>query len=215
MNFVSIFKAIYTGEGIGRVLMNIEIARSLELSGTVLDIGGRGQPSYRQLLRSNVHRFIVLDVMQDETVDIVGSVTRLPIASNCVDFILCFNVLEHIFDYTSALLEIRRVLKSGGVLYGRVPFLFGVHADPHDYWRYTQETLIELLAKTGFTEISIRVHGGLFLVIFNLLNPVLKFGILRVIGAGVAVVMDYILSKVAGEARNQERYPMGYFFIAR
>ena len=35
--------------------------------------------------------------------------------------------------------EMLRVLKPGGELYCSIPFIFGFHASPHDYQRYTVE----------------------------------------------------------------------------
>ena len=48
--------------------------------------------------------------------------TRLSFADNTFDFILSFDVLEHIPDYTAALAECLRCLKPGGRLLFSVPF---------------------------------------------------------------------------------------------
>jgi SAM-dependent methyltransferase len=212
----SLVRALYRGEGIGRVLMNLEIERTVCLTGLAIDIGGRGHPSYAYLIRSRATGpLLVLDILPDRTIDAVASITRLPLASCQCDTLLCFNVLEHVFDYASALSELRRVLKSGGTLYGRVPFVLGIHGDPSDYWRYTSETLERLLEAAGFKHISIEAQGGLFLVLANLLWPTLRFGPMRLAAAGVAVPLNRMLSALIGERRNRERYPLGYYFTAQ
>ncbi|MEM2294041.1 MAG: class I SAM-dependent methyltransferase [Thermofilaceae archaeon] len=199
--------------------MNEEIYNSVKLSGIVIDIGGGKQPSYQRLLfeksDSITFHLIILDIVPDINVNVVGSITHLPFRSSSVNYILCFNVLEHVFDYALALAEIWRVLKPNGILYGRVPFLFGIHEDPYDYWRYTKKTLEEILYRANFTEISIKTHGGLFLVILNLINPFLKISIIKVICAIVAITMNYLCSIIIGDQRNHEKYPIGYFFSAR
>jgi SAM-dependent methyltransferase len=216
MDLWSTIKAVYIGEGIGRVLMNREVNRSVRLFGTVLDIGGRGNPSYRQhIVKLESHRLYVLDIIPDETVDAVSSVLCLPLASNSCDVILCFNVLEHVYDYSLALHEIKRVLKSGGTFYGRVPFLLGIHSDPSDYWRYTKETLTKILTEAGFEQISVDAQGGLFLVLFNLLGPIWKLGLIRIAFAACLILLNRLLSLVIGDIHNRERFPMGYFFVAR
>ena len=48
--------------------------------------------------------------------------TALTIPDLAADFVLCFDVLEHIPDYLTALKEIHRVLKSGGSLLFSLPF---------------------------------------------------------------------------------------------
>lgn len=214
---VFLLKLIQSGENIGRILMNEEIYNSVELSGVVIDIGGGKRPSYQRLLfeKSRSFRFIVVDLVPDMGVNAICSATHLPFRSNSVDRILCFNVLEHVFDYSLALAEIWRVLKPEGILYGRVPFLFGIHNDPCDYWRYTKMAIEEILLRANFRELHIKTQGGLFLVILNLISPFLKFKIIRMVCAIGSMAMDYLLSKIIGEQRNRERYPMGYFFIAR
>ena len=216
MSLGSRIAAFYRGDGIGRVLMNEAIARTVVLHGLAVDIGGKGAPSYGPLLqRAADCRFVVLDLIPHETVDVVGSVTQLPLRSDGCDVALCFNVLEHVSDYASALAELRRVLKPGSVLYGRVPFLVGIHGDPHDYWRFTPETLVRALKRAGFAEVTLETHGGLFLVVANLMWPLFRLGVLRAVGGGLALLLDRLFTAVVGVARNRERFPLGYYFSAR
>lgn len=211
----SILRQLYAGDGIGRALMNLQVRRLVELSGTVLDVGGKGNPSYREMLDlDRVDVYMALDVQVDHTVDVGGSIIRLPIAGDSCDAVICFNVLEHVLDYGAALSEMRRVLRPGGALYGRVPFLIGVHGDPSDYWRYTDATLNTLLARAGFDRVRIHTDGGLFSVLFNLLQPVwARTGPVKFVGAVLALAGDYALSKVVGH-KNRQRYPLGYLFVA-
>lgn len=51
----------------------------------------------------------------------VADALSLPFADDSFDKIICSEVLEHIPDYRSALAEIRRVLKPGGILAASVP----------------------------------------------------------------------------------------------
>jgi SAM-dependent methyltransferase len=53
------------------------------------------------------------------------SITKLTFADNAFDYILNFDVLEHVPDVNSALTEIYRVLKPAGTLLLSVPFLPG------------------------------------------------------------------------------------------
>ncbi len=54
------------------------------------------------------------------------SVTKLTFADNSFDFVLSFDVFEHVPDYLSALRESLRVLKPGGTLLFTVPFHKGL-----------------------------------------------------------------------------------------
>ncbi len=55
------------------------------------------------------------------------SITKLTFEKNAFDYILNFDVLEHVPDVNSALTEIYRVLKPRGTLLLSVPFLPGEH----------------------------------------------------------------------------------------
>ena len=76
-----------------------------------------------------------------------GSVTDMPIESNSIDTVLCFNLLEHVYDHQQAFNEIQRVMSSGAVLFGWVPFAFPVHGAPNDYWRYTDQSLRHIISR--------------------------------------------------------------------
>ena len=85
-------------------------------------------------------------------------------------------VIEHVADTAGWLSELRRVLRSGGVLllstpdHGRLrmlgwalaPRAFATHFDPRaDHLRfYTRRTLSELLEDFGFQDVAVRRAGG-------------------------------------------------------
>lgn len=56
------------------------------------------------------------------------SVTRLTFADSCFDFIVSFDVFEHVPEYEKALRECLRCLKPGGTLLFSVPFDLGSEA---------------------------------------------------------------------------------------
>ena len=61
------------------------------------------------------------------------------------DLVLMLEVLEHVekpFDVSS---EILRVLQPEGNLLLSVPFTFGIHEAPYDFWRFTKYGLMKLL----------------------------------------------------------------------
>jgi SAM-dependent methyltransferase len=197
--------------------MNLAIPKTVNLRGVVLDVGGGKSPSYLSFLdTSAMDRFVVVDVNpQGEATRIAGSVNALPLKAGSCDAVLCFNLLEHVLDHRAALIEICRVLRPGGTLYGYVPFLKAVHLDPGDHWRYTRDTLNILLRQAGFTAITISTHGGLCLVTFDLLAPLWRLRLIRLTAASMVLLADYLLAKIVGEDVNIERYPLGYLFIAK
>ena len=70
------------------------------------------------------------------------------------DIVLCLNVLEHVYDYNLAIANLRKSLKSGGLLVIAVPFAFPLHDEPNDYWRFTEHTLKIILKEFSHVDIS-------------------------------------------------------------
>lgn len=201
---------LYAGQTIARVLMNRALARE-NISGLVVDIGGGRHPDYFSYLHMAPGTHIEpLDISMNDGIDLEKD--ALPYASGSVDTVLMCNILEHIYHHQRLLAEARRVLRPQGSLTGFVPFWVGYHADPHDYFRYTDEALRALLAEAGFTNIQVRrIGGGPFLANFNtvmLSFPRVLRPLLYVWYAG----LDRIFVRL--RPRSVERFPLGYLFTA-
>ena len=84
------------------------------------------------------------------------------------DIVLCLNVLEHVYDYGQAVQNLRRALRDGGVVAAAVPFMFPLHDEPHDYWRFTEHALRRMFADFSSVEVSVKgpraLPYGLFVI---------------------------------------------------
>jgi SAM-dependent methyltransferase len=78
----------------------------------------------------------------------------IPFNDNYFDGAILDNVLEHIEDPGEILVEIKRVVKKGGILIVGVPGIRGYHVD-NDHKRYYDEHRLKLLAER-FRFIQIR-----------------------------------------------------------
>lgn len=79
---------------------------------------------------------------------------RCPLPTACVDGVTSLNVLEHIDDHQTALAEIHRILKPGGLAHIEVPAgpaLYDIY-DEHlmHHRRYRLADLVSLARQTGF-----------------------------------------------------------------
>jgi SAM-dependent methyltransferase len=125
---------------------------SKDLDGPLLDIGCGTKP-YRSLF--STERYVGLDIDSDAT-------RRLAIADHFYDghsfpfedaqfqSILCNQVLEHVFNPSEFLTEVRRVLQPGGRILLTVPFVWDEHEQPYDYARYSSFGLKSLLQQHRF-----------------------------------------------------------------
>ena len=187
----------------------------LSLEGRVLDLGGSRKSGYHELI-SGSHEIVVvnLDAVcgSDESFDLEKP---FPIGVGSYDAVLAMNVLEHIFDHRLFLAEAFRVLKSGGKAVIGVPFFMNVHPSPHDYWRYTEEALSELLKDAGFKDVKIEpVGSGPFTASAQLLSIALPVAPVRVVMELAARMLDAVLGLFVGKQVLQKRYPLGYYVQA-
>ncbi len=70
------------------------------------------------------------------------------------DFIVCTEVLEHTLQPFSAVNEIERMLKPGGLTFVSVPFNFRIHGPLPDCWRFTEHGLRALFHNYKIVELT-------------------------------------------------------------
>jgi ubiquinone/menaquinone biosynthesis C-methylase UbiE len=106
----------------------------------------------------SVGTWIYLNIDVTSNPDIVADATEIPLQDASVDVVVCTEVLEHLATPALCVDEIWRVLKPGGIFIGSAPFVFPVHGDPSDYYRYTGSGLRFLQHK--FSVVNIEPMGG-------------------------------------------------------
>ena len=74
-----------------------------------------------------------LELEAAPNIDYVGSVEAIPEMDSVFDLIISQEVLEHVKSPSLAIIEMRRVLKTGGRCYIQLPFIIGYHPCPNDY----------------------------------------------------------------------------------
>lgn len=213
------FSEIWRGKDLYRILLNAECARHT-IAGRVLDVGsGTSKASYHRFLKQAPGTSVEFLDLEFESkagegkhIDLEKD--SLPSADASVDTALLFNVLEHIYNYQHLLKEIRRSLKPGGTLLGVAPFLVGYHPDPHDYWRYTSETLNTLFAQAGFTEIKITPLGRGPISAAFLQYEVILPRLLKLLCLPLALGCDLIITKLRPRL-GRERFVLGLFFVCK
>lgn len=93
----------------------------------------------------------------------MGTATELPFDSGSFDTVLMLQTLEHVEEPLVALSEAYRVLRPNGLLVVTTPFMWGIHEQPRDFYRYTPYALEYLAGKAGFEQIDVQPTGGYWL----------------------------------------------------
>lgn len=147
-------------------ILNAVLSYRHLLTGRLLDVGCGQMPYKKAILRPNgsATDYIGLDLAENlvhrNQPDITWDGARIPLNDECIDSVLCTEVLEHCPKPEEVLLEIYRVLKPSGVALFTVPFIWPLHETPFDHYRYTPYSLRSLMSNAGFGKIEIFASGG-------------------------------------------------------
>lgn len=215
-----------TEVGAGSRLITDAVARAYgeqlqqHARGRLLDLGCGKVPLY------GAYRDLVVDVtcvdwVAGEHVDLNCDLSApLPIESAQYDTIILSDVLEHVPDPSLLWQEMTRLLKPGGKVMMNVPFLYWLHAHPHDYYRFTQFALERFVRINGLAMITLQPLGGVAEVLVDLLAKLLDR--IPVVGAPFALALQGTASVFgrttlgARVARVSARhFPLGYFVVAQ
>ncbi len=133
------------------------------LSGRLIDVGCGNKP-YQTMVSPYVSSHVGLDHAETRhelaKVDIVGTAYEIPVADGYFDSALCTSVLEHLEEPELAIRECYRVLRSGGMAIYSVPFIWHLHEEPRDFYRFSKYGLKYLFEKAGFEIAEIKAISG-------------------------------------------------------
>ena len=212
-------KQLWNKKSFHRIFLNTKVENLDIENTTILDIGGgEKKSSYHAILINKGNKFISIDVTDNCDIKVNLEVQRLPFEDNSQDIVFCFNVMEHIFNYQNLLDEIYRVLKKDGKFYFYVPFLVNKHADPYDYFRFTDNALIKLFTSTGFKDIEVKllsgsgrnIHSSISWIISN--NKLLILGNIFNIVSGISFYLfDKLLNNFEITKKINKKYILGIY----
>lgn len=158
---------------VNRILdRELSLAASKHLRGRLVDIGC-GEKPYRQLLAPWVAEHVGVDhegTPHDRSnVDLPGTAYAIPVPDGFFDSALCTAVLEHLEEPEAALRECSRVLAAGGVAVYTVPFIWHLHEEPRDFYRFSKHGLRYLFEKAGFEVVELKALSGFWVTFGQLL----------------------------------------------
>lgn len=162
------------------ILKSIDLIGNLNVK-LVLDVGC-GRKPYFQFFKESY--YIGVDLPQGNSfADIYANALCLPFKDNVFDVVIATQVLEHINEVEAFIKEIFRVLKEGGYLILTVPFIWGLHDEPNDYFLFTKYGLSHLLIKVGFKIVFLEERGNFWEVVAQCIS-------LRLYGYPTSTISD-------------------------
>lgn len=114
----------------------------------ILDLGCGTMP-YRSVFTARGARYVGADISgcPDLLIEAEGPV---PIADDSVDFVVSFQVLEHVRGVPDYLRNAHRVLRPGGRIFLSTHGVWPYHPHPTDFWRWTKDGLCVTLEDARF-----------------------------------------------------------------
>ena len=170
-----------------------------------------------------------VDIDPESGADIIADAHHIPLPDNSESFILCTEMLEHMYDPKQAVAEMQRILKPGGKIILTTRFMYGIHEAPHDYFRYTKYGLKHLFSGFDILELkeetkNFETLGALsqrlvFQSKFSnlyILDKVIKF--IFLVFAKILTMLNFIIKEQYGDIRKsvveETIFATGYFLAA-
>jgi hypothetical protein len=131
----------------------------------VLNIGAGGE--IKNIIRKNFKKVFEIDIDSkrnpDQIIDLCND-RFSKIIRYKPNLVCIFEVLEHTTNPLKAVNNIYKIINKGDFVLASVPFIFHIHDEPHDYFRFTKFGL-KLLFK-DFANVKIYERNGWLEAIF-------------------------------------------------
>ena len=124
-----------------------QILKDIRLDDDVLDMGKAMRDRHKKINCRSLETLDVNDFGEypDIICDICSDISGL---ENKYDKIICIAILEHVYDPSAAISNLKKMLKDNGIIYGYVPYLYFYHAPKdlrfQDYFRFSKDALAYL-----------------------------------------------------------------------
>ncbi len=132
------------------------ILKEIDPSDHVLDVGMAMRDRHKKINSEILETLDVNDFGEypDIICDICSDINGL---EKKYDKIICIAILEHVYDPSAAVSNLKKMLKDNGIIYGYVPYLYYYHAPKdlqfQDYFRFSKDALAYLFR--NFKEVEL------------------------------------------------------------
>lgn len=123
--------------------------RTLSLAEPIYEFGSYLVPGQEEFNDLRPHfpdrKFVGADMREGPGVDAVLDLHDIDLPDQTAGTVLLLDTLEHVEYPRTAIAEVHRILRPGGIHIMSSVMNFPIHAYPSDYWRYTPEAFRSLL----------------------------------------------------------------------
>lgn len=195
------------------------------LRGTLLDLGC-GEKPYAKAFDGTVNSYFGLDYEGAASIrhaDVIGRADRLPIRSGGVNAVLCTQVLEHVEEPDRVVHEIYRILSPGGRALISLPFMWNIHMEPRDFFRFSRYGLEHLFQKNKLHIVELIELESFWITWLQLLVNYIQIptsmhrnALVRFLGrlcVGFPHALMFLISKVRRPSTLDKRFTANYLAI--
>ena len=200
-NFISVYKNISLNKSIMRITHNIFLKKK-KLFGSIANIGSGTNTDLKNIFGKVKGQIYNYDYYKYNKNVIKINLEKIFFFKNKFDFIILFNVLEHIENYKNLINNLKKHLKKGGTLEIFVPFMFRFHEDPKDYFRPTHFYLKKLLSKKNFSIKTTLIAAGPAMTVLEILFKYLRVKVFKIIFLFFFIILDKIFFRFSKDYLN-------------
>ena len=187
--------------------------------GVLIDLGCGNAPLYL-LYRYYANEIICVDWQQSihdavHTDLFCDLNSEIALADQSADTVICTDVMEHLYHPQKLFAEISRILLPGGKAIVGTPFLYWLHEEPFDYFRYTPFALKHFCEQNQLKIIRLQAYGGSIHVFLDMI--VKHFSFCKVCSKMIALLCRMILCLPGIEKlsdKTAKKFPLGHILVA-
>jgi SAM-dependent methyltransferase len=184
-----------------RITHNIFLKKK-KLFGSIANIGSGTNTDLKNIFGKVKGQIYNYDYYKYNKNVIKINLEKIFFLKNKFDFIILFNVLEHIENYKNLINNLKKHLKKGGTLEIFVPFMFRFHEDPKDYFRPTHFYLKKLLSKKNFSIKTTLIAAGPAMTVLEILFKYLRVKVFKIIFLFFFIILDKIYFRFSKDYLN-------------
>ena len=130
------FNLIFSNKSILRIFQ-LEIFKKYKIEGDVIEFGASEKIEKNFCDKKLKNCKITYSNINSSNKEFLNINLQKEISlTNRYDYIVIFNVLEHLLDPNLALRNLSTICKKNGKIIGSTPFIFRIHGAPKDYSRF-------------------------------------------------------------------------------